>query len=53
VQDTSIKTISIQIPVSSGISLGNADHLVTNKVDAEFIAEMISARSKRYIEKPP
>lgn len=34
----------------SFISLGEADHLVTNKVDAEFIAEMISAWSKRYIE---
>lgn len=34
----------------SFISLGEADHLVTNKVDAEFIAELISAWSKRYLE---
>jgi putative redox protein len=36
----------------SFISLGEADHLVANKVDAEFIAEMIATWSKRYIEKP-
>lgn len=33
----------------SFVSLGEADHLVTNKVDAEFIADVIAAWSKRYI----
>ena len=33
----------------SFISLDNADHLVTNKTDAEFIADIIGSWSKHYI----
>ncbi len=35
----------------SFISLDNADHLVTNKNDAEFIADIIGSWSKHYIGK--
>ena len=34
----------------SFLSLGDADHLVTDKADAEFIADVIASWSGRYIE---
>ncbi|MGV3582472.1 MAG: osmotically inducible protein OsmC [Methylotenera sp.] len=34
----------------SFLSLGSADHLITNKVDAEFIADVIASWSGRYIK---
>lgn len=33
----------------SFVSLGEADHLVTNKADAEFIADVVASWSGRYI----
>lgn len=36
----------------SFVSLDNADHLVTNKEDAEYIASTIAAWASRYIEMP-
>lgn len=35
----------------SFISLDNADHLITNKTDAEFIADVVGSWSKHYIER--
>lgn len=33
----------------SFVSLGNADHLITSKIDAEFIADIVASWSNRYI----